>query len=150
MDTKVIAIFLALIAIIIIYLKDIREIIIPTKKSKLEIITVIISVIVISMITYLYAKNWFHYLIGFLGVVLMIVPLPRRGITSKGFHSIRGVYWGNWNKLKSVHVTMNKDVKVDFTGRYRTWETHYYEKEDYYKIITILKNNISPEILKID
>lgn len=33
MDTKVIAIFLALIAIIIIYLKDIREIIIPTKNQ---------------------------------------------------------------------------------------------------------------------
>lgn len=150
MDTKFIAIFLALTAIIIIYLKDIREMIIPAKKSKLEIATVIIGVIVIIVIMYLYGKTWFHYLVGLLAVVLMVVTLPRRGITSKGFRSIKGIYWGNWNKLKSVRVTMNKDVKVSLTGRYLYWDTHYYKKEDYDKIINILKDNVSSEIIKIN
>lgn len=143
MDTKGIAIFLALTAIIIIYLKDIKELIIPTKKSKLEIATVVISTIVIIGIMYLYGETWFHYLIGFLGIIFMIVTLPRRGITIKGFRSNRGIYWGNWNKLKSVHViTINEDVKVSLTGRYLYWDTHYYKKEDYDKIINILQENL--------
>lgn len=157
MDIKGIVIFLVLIAIIILYLKNIKEIIIPTKISKLEIITILISVIVIFVITYLYEKTWFHNIVGFLAAVLMIVTLPRRGITSKGFRSIKGIYWGNWNKLKSVHVTMNKDVKVYFTGRYLSYDTHYYNydthyynKEDYNKVIKILQENVPSEILKID
>lgn len=80
----------------------------------------------------------------------MIVTLPRRGITSKGFRSIKGIYWGNWNKLKSVRVTTKKDVRVYFTGRYLSFDTHCYKKEDYDKIITILKDNVPSEILKID
>ena len=150
MDTKGIFIILALTAIIIIYLKDIKELIIPTKKSKLEIATVVISTIVIIGIMYLYGETWFHYLIGFLGIIFMIVTLPRRGITIKGFRSNRGIYWGNWNKLKSVGVTMNKDVKVHFTGRYLYWDTHCYRKEDYEEIITILQENLPSEILKIN
>lgn len=150
MEAKGIFIFLALTAIIILYLKDIREIIIPAKKLKLEIITVIVSVIVIIGIMYLYGKTWFHYLVGFLAALFMIITLPRRGITSKGFRSIRGIYWGNWNKLKSVRVTTKKDVRVYFTGRYLYWDTHYYDKDDYDKIITILQENLPSEILKID
>lgn len=59
MDVQGVFIFLSLTAIIILYIKNIREIIISAKKSKLEIITVIISVIVIIGIIYLYGKHGF-------------------------------------------------------------------------------------------
>ena len=150
MDIQGIFIFLGFTAIIILYLKDIKEIIIPTKKSKLEIIGIIISVVIIFLITYLYGRNWFHYVVGFLGVMPIILVLPRRGITSKGFRSVKGIYWGNWNKLRSVHVTKNKDVRIYFTGRYLSYDTHYYNIEDYDRIINILQENVSHKILKID
>lgn len=150
MDILGVFISLVLGAMIILYLKNIREIIIPAKKSKFEIAVVILSVIIIFFITYFLGNHWGHYLIGFLGIVLMLVTLPRRGITSKGFRSIRGINWGNWERLNSVRVTKDDDIKVYFTGRFTSYDYHYYDKNDYYEIISILEKNVSPEILEIE
>lgn len=150
MDTQGLFIIFSFTAIIILYLKTIKEIIIPAKKSKLEITIIIISASVIFFIILLLGKTWVHYVVGSLAIVLILLILPRKGITSKGFQSVKGITWGHWNKLKSVRVVRNKEVKVSFYGRYVSHDEHYYDVEDYDKIMKILQGNISPKILKID
>ncbi|MBU5269459.1 hypothetical protein [Clostridium cochlearium] len=44
-----------------------KELIIPTRKTYMEIITMIFSVIVFMYIMYAYANTWIHYVIGVLG-----------------------------------------------------------------------------------
>ena len=65
MDIFSAVVMIGFILIIIVYLNNTREIIIPTNKSKLEIITIIASMIITLFITFYYGSELFHYLIGF-------------------------------------------------------------------------------------
>lgn len=93
----------------------------------------------------------FLYLLGLLGMIILLLTLRRRGISSKGFRGGRGLTWANLNRLNSVKVSRReKDIRVDFTGRYLSYDTQYYEKEDYQRIISILQENVPYKILRIE
>lgn len=80
----------------------------------------------------------------------MILSLIRKGITSKGFRSIRGINTGDWDKLKSMRISRNNGVRIDYTTSNSSLEIHFYKDEDYNKIIDLLKKNLSGGVLKVD
>lgn len=65
-----------------------KELIILTRKTHMEIIIVIFSVIVFIYIMYAYANTWIHYVIGVLGTFAFISTCIKEGISQKGFISI--------------------------------------------------------------
>lgn len=148
MDISGFIIFAVLLLLVIFYIRDIKAMIVPAKKSNLEIIAVTLGSLVLIVITFLYGKNYFHYLFGLLSIILMILTLLRKGVTSAGFRSIRGINTGNWERLKSVRLSHNNGVRIDYIAHNSYLETLYFKNEDYNKIIEILKNNLSPGILK--
>lgn len=141
-------IFLFFIIIILDCFNDIRGLIITARKQKIDIIFLVIGSAVLLGITYLYAKTWFHNILGVLGVLILILSWARRGITRKGFNSIKGFGSGNWKTLKNVQVSLKNEVKVSFINSSRE-DIHYYKVEDYDRIITLLLENLSGEIVKI-
>ncbi|MGH4120338.1 hypothetical protein [Clostridium sp.] len=142
-------IFLFFIIIIVDCIKDIRDLIIPARKQTMDIIFLVISIMVILEITYLYAKTWVHIILGILGVVSLILTWAKKGITRKGFNTIRYFGSGKWNNLKNVQVSLKNDVKVSFIERASYEDIHYYKIEDYDRIITLLLENLPGEIVKI-
>lgn len=150
MDTISAIVLFGFIIIIIFYLNNIKEIIIPTNKSKLEIITIIISMLITLFISLYYGTDVFHYLIRGLGTSVLALGLFRRGITQNGFQSMRGINIGNWNKLEGVHIIRGNEVKITYTGQSFSYDVHYYSNDYYDEIIDLLKKNISPAILTIE
>lgn len=139
------------IVIIIIYIKDIRNLIIPTRKKVAEIVLVIIGTILLLGITYVYGKTLLHIIVGILGAVSLILSFARQGITDKGFRGIQGLgCYGNWNELKAVHISVKRDVRVSFIHRNFKEDIHYYRKEDYVKIITLVYKHLPHEIFRIE
>ncbi|GEM_PF-1006002 len=149
MDIIGILIFFGIIAINIDYINDIRGLIIPTRKKATEIILMVMGTTVLLVITYFYAKTLMHNIIGILGAISLILSFSRQGITYKGFRSIRGLrYSGNWDKLKSVHIYIKSDVIMSIIHQNFSEDVHYYRKEDYDKIITLMNKHLSNEIVK--
>ncbi|MFZ7119884.1 MAG: hypothetical protein ACOWWH_02890 [Eubacteriaceae bacterium] len=144
-------IFIFLLLIIIECIRDIRNLIISAEKQKIDIVIVLISTVILLSITYLYANTWFHNIIGILGASIPIIGWASKGITTKGFRSIARLgYWTNWNNLKKVQVTIENKIKVTFYNRYLQYDIHYYKKDDYNRIITLLRENLADEIISID
>lgn len=138
------------IIMIIFYLNNIKEIIIPTNKSSLEVITIIVSMGITLFITFYYGTELSHYLIGVLGTSVLALGLFRRGITKNGFQSMRGLNIGNWSKLESVHVERQEELKITYTGKSYSYDIHYYSNDYYDDIVNLLKKNVSPNILTIE
>ena len=131
-------------------LKDIRALLIPTKKQKTEIVLLLIGSLFIMAITYLYAKSWFHYILGILGTAYLILSWARIGITAKGFNSLRGYGSpGKWNRLRRVHVSLKNNVRVSFIRRNYYEDIHYYDSEDYDIIVTLLLENLPDDVVQI-
>lgn len=150
MDIQGILVFLALFILVIFYAKDVSELVVPTKKSKLELTTVGLGSLILLVITIRYGMNYFHYLLGILAILLLVFTLLRKGITSKGFRSIRGINTGDWLKLKSVRVGRKKGVRIDYISGNSSFDTHFYKDEDYSRIIDVLRKNLPTGVLKID
>lgn len=138
------------IIIIIFYLNNIKEVIIPTSKSLLEIITILISMGITLFISFYYGQDVSHYLIGVLGAIVLALGLFRRGITENGFQSMRGINSGNWNKLESIHILRGEELKITYTGQSFSYDVHYYSNQYYNRIVEILEKNTSVEILTIE
>ena len=138
------------IIIIIFYLNNIKEIIIPTNKSGIEIITIICSMGLTIFITFYYGSDITHYLIGLLGTSILAIGLFRRGITKNGFESMRGLSIGNWEKLESVQVLREEEFKITYTSKSYSYDVHYYSNDYYDEIIELLEKNVSPVILTIE
>lgn len=138
------------IIIIIFYLNNIKEIIIPTNKSGIEIITIICSMGLTIFITFYYGSDITHYLIGLLGTSILAIGLFRRGITKNGFQSMRGLSIGNWEKLESVQVLREEELKITYTSKSYSYDVHYYSNDYYDEIIELLEKNVSPVILTIE
>jgi hypothetical protein len=85
------------------------------------------------------------------GAVIIVLAYATRGIAPKGFCSVRGL-WGyeTWNTLIEVQVSLqNNYVKVSFMTKILNENIQYYKKDDYDKIITLLREHLSNEIVKI-
>jgi hypothetical protein len=143
-------IFIFFIIAILYCLNDIRGLIIPAIKQTVEIIFIVIGSMFLMGGTYLYAKTWVHIILGILGTALFILSWARIGITLKWFNAVRGFgRVGSWANLKNVQVSLGNYVKVSFITRNLNENIHYYKKEDYDRIINLLLENLSGEIVKI-
>lgn len=149
MDIVDAIILLGFISIIIRYIMDIRELIIPIKRRKTEIIGLSIGTMVILWLMYKYAGLISHYIIGILGIIILILSVFRLGMTSNGFKvNKKGVLTWNWDKISSVHIIIKNDIKIEFY-RKGTSDIHVYKKEDYDRIMEILRENLSNEKIRV-
>ena len=150
MDLVDVIVLLGLTLIIIRYIMDVRELVIPTKKRKIEIIGLTIGTLVVLWLMYRYANLISHYIVGVLGIVTIHLTVFRLGMTSRGFKgNRRGPFTWTWDKLSSVRVTINKDIKIKFYRKY-TFDIHIYKIEDYDSLMEILRENLSYEQIKLD
>ena len=133
------------IAMILKQLRHIKELIIPTRKSYVEIIIALFSVIIFMWIIY-YANTWIHYVTGILGIFMLVSMWIQQGINSKGFISMyRYKEIILWNEIEKVMVISSKNIKVKLkvklSGGFME-QTFHFKKSDYDKIITILKEKL--------
>lgn len=145
MDFLNILIPILFILIILKQLKYMKELIIPTRKTYMEIITMIFSVIVFMYIMYAYANTWIHYVIGVLGTFTFISICIKEGISRKGFISMykyKEIIL--WNEIKKVVVIKSKDMKVQLFGGFME-QTFHFKNSDYDKVINIMKENLPIE-----
>ncbi|MBU3135753.1 hypothetical protein KPL39_05670 [Clostridium gasigenes] len=130
------------IAIILKQLRYIKELIISTRKSYVEIITVLFAVIIFIGIIYFYANTWIHYITGILGIFMFVSMWIKQGINSKGFISMykyKEIIL--WNEIEKVMVISSKDIKIELSGGFME-QTFHFKKSDYDKVMTILKEKI--------
>lgn len=138
-----IAILLLFISITLKELKHIKSLIVPTRKSFPEIITILFSIIVISSITYLYANSPIHYITGVLSIFMFICMWLKKGIIPQGFISMsRGQELIAWDKIERVIILSSKDIKVNLFGSFME-QTFNFKNDDYDKVIDILKEKLS-------
>ncbi|MBU3132367.1 hypothetical protein KPL40_07850 [Clostridium gasigenes] len=130
------------IAIILKQLRYIKELIISTRKSYVEIIIVLVGVIIFVGIIYFYANTWIHYITGILGVFMFVSMWIKQGISSKGFISMyRYKELILWNEIEKVMVISSKNIKIELSGGFME-QTFHFKKSDYDKVMTILKEKI--------
>lgn len=84
MDVVIVLVFLVFIVMIAYYFKDIKDLIIPTRKTTIDTLSLTVGITTILIITYLYAETWSHYILVSLIVIFLIFSFMRTGITSKG------------------------------------------------------------------
>jgi len=141
-----IIVLLFFIAIILKQFKYMKTLIIPTRKTYVEIITVLLSVFVFIGLTYFYANTWVHYVTGVLAIVMFVGILIKQGINSKGFISVyRYKEIILWNEIEKVMVINSKNIKVKLAGGFME-QTFHFKKSDYDKVITILKENLPIQV----
>lgn len=134
-----------LLVLLLKQLKYIKKLIIPTRKSYIQIIFVLISVIILTSITYFYGNKWIHYIVGALASSTYICMWIKQGINSKGFVSMyRYKETISWNEIEKVIITSSKDVKVKLFGDFME-QTFYFKNGDYEKVLTFLKENLPKE-----
>jgi hypothetical protein len=144
-------ILLGFVVIILLYLNDLNNLIIPAKKKGTDMIILAIGVLLIIGITYVYGQTWFHYTVGILGAIMFVISVVRRGVTSKGFIvAVELSIFGYWGLLENVEVEVNDEIRVTINRRYGIRrEVHCYEKEDYNRINSLLSKHLPREKVKI-
>ncbi len=134
-----------LILIILKQIRYVKALIIPIRKRLIEIIVVLLGIIILICIMYFYANTWIHYVIGILCIFAFISSWIKEGISSQGFISMyRYKEIILWNEIEKVQLTNSKDVKVKLFGGFME-QTFHFKTSDYYKVITILKENLPVE-----
>lgn len=145
-DKKITNIIIPVLFLLVIIkqLKYIRELILPTKKSYMQIFAFFLGVIVLMCIIYFYANTFTHYIVGLLGIFMFITLCIKEGISSKGFISMYKykelILWDEIEKI--VIVICSNNIKIKVCGGFMQ-QTFYFKKDDYYKIIDIIKENLN-------
>lgn len=117
---------LLFIVIILKQLRYIKELIIPTKKSYIEIITVLFSIGIFMWIIYFYANTWIHYVTGALGIFMFVSIWIKQGINSKGFVSMyKYKETILWNEIEKVIIISSKDIKLQLLGGFIEQTFHF-------------------------
>ena len=141
-------VYVLFIGILIYQIKCLRDLLVPTKKNMDQVIFTVIGIVVILGITYFYGNGLTHYILGILAAIVFGLFLITPGITSKGFSysiSYKG-FLAPWHKIKRVRINLKEDVIVSFSGHgsYKL----YFKKKDYKELLSVLKQNLSSEVLK--
>ena len=137
---------LLFIAGILKQIRYIRALIMPTRKSFVDVICVLVGMIILISITYFNAKTCIHYVAAVLGVLMYVSMWIKQGINSKGFISMyRYKECILWNEIEIVNIISSKDIKIKLTGVF-TEQTFRFKKSDYDKVITILKENLPKQV----
>ncbi|MCW3490384.1 hypothetical protein [Dethiobacter alkaliphilus] len=144
-------ILLGFVVILILYLNDLKNLIIPAKKKSTDMIIVTFGLLLILGVTFLYGQTWFHYTLGVLGAITFVLSVFTRGVTAKGFlFAVEPGIFGYWGLVENVKVEMSEEVCVTINRRYgMRKEVHYYEKEDYDKVSSLLSEYLPREKVKV-
>lgn len=137
----IISIFL--IVLLVMYLRQVKTLVIPIRNGITEIVIVVLSVLSFLGITIYFANKRGHYLICLLAIGAFLVMWMKQGIASQGFLSInRGREKILWNEIEKVVVKIySKEVKVEVYGKFMT-QKFSFKKDDYGKIIKILEDKL--------
>ena len=112
--------YIALILVTTVFIKQLsymKNLMIFTKKSKIEICMVLAGVLVLAIITYCFAKEWNHYLLGLLAILTLIALWMKQGISTKGIiQQFRGKELYLWNEISRVDIEIVDNIKVKYFG----------------------------------
>ncbi len=104
-----------LLSILVKQIQYIRKLKIRTRKSTYEIITILIGILVIITMVIYFAKNYVHYLIALLGILLLIVAWMKQGISDNGVLIIaRGKELYRWSEIGYAKIKKYNFVIVDY------------------------------------
>lgn len=139
--------------LIILNIIDMRNLVIPVKKQKIEIFIITVISLTILAFTLRYGRTCSHRLVGILLIVVLISTWIKRGITQKGFNSIMSLaHFQRWDNIDYVEVYLNNnnDLKVSYLATHLVGkESYYFKKEDSDKVINILSENLSKEKIRV-
>lgn len=131
-----------LILLIFKHLKYIKELLLPTRKGAIDISVVIIGVCILSWLTYRYANTFINYIIGILGIILLVTTWLKEGITSKGFSSLyKYKRFISWEEIENIDVHKTNSVKITLFGKFME-QSFKFKNKDYDKLMDILKENL--------
>ncbi|MDD6769862.1 hypothetical protein [Inconstantimicrobium porci] len=110
-------ILILFIGILIKQVHNLKELIIPTRKSAYEIVEMIIGVAIFSGITYAYKSQWYHYLFFVVVVAAFIAMCFNHGISSRGFLS-QYFYFKKKDTDKIIDILKEHGKELDFGELY--------------------------------
>ncbi|MBU5255831.1 hypothetical protein [Tissierella praeacuta] len=121
----------------------IRMLKVPTKKSILEIVLIILGIFGFVLLTFYSTKEYIHYLICVLGIATFIFIWVKPGITDTGMiMNVRGKELYSWSEIKKVKISKTDYVKVTyFRNSGSKIIAQKFDIKDYEQIINILQNN---------
>lgn len=139
--------YIALILVTIIFIKQLRymkNLKIFTQKSKIEICTMLAGVMILATITYYFAKDWSHYLLGLIAVLTLIALRMKQGISSKGIiQQFRGKEMYLWNEIGRADIEIADNIKVKYFDMSNTQiGSLNFERKEYEALVDILTKNI--------
>lgn len=110
--------YIVLVLVTSVFIKQlvyIKNLIIFTKKSKIEICMILVGVLMLAMITYFFEKGWNHYLLGALAVLTLITLWMKQGISSKGIIKLfRGKELYLWSEISRADIEIADSIKVKY------------------------------------
>lgn len=139
--------YIALILMAAVFIKQLiymKSLIIFTKKSKIEICTILAGVLTLVIITYFFAKEWSHYLLGVLAVLTLIALWMKQGISSKGIiQQFRGKELYLWNEIGRVDIEIVDNIKVKYFGMSNVQIGNLnFERNKYELLIGVINKNV--------
>ena len=127
-------------------LKYIKGLIIPTRKSIFEVVTILFCIFIFSGMIYYGANNWIHYIIGILAIFTILSMWMKMGINLNGFVSMYRVKeLILWHEIRKVVVVNSKNIKVKVSDGFFD-QTFNFKKKDYNKVIDILKEKLPKQV----
>lgn len=123
-----------------------KSVVIKANRSKLEILSVCVGIVVLSILTILFAKNLLHYLMFPLGVMFILTDVWKQGISKNGLLIVaRGKEFYQWAEIHHVEMTIKDKVKIDyFTKSNSKIATQIYSLDSFDAIMTLFgRNNVS-------
>lgn len=121
----------------------IRKLKIKTKKSFLEILTFILSILVLITLTIFFAKNYMHYLIASIGIIFLVVNWIKQGISDSGILIVaRGKELYRWNEVRYAQINTGDIITIDYYSVSGSKIiSHKFEMQNYDKIVEVFGDN---------
>lgn len=119
-----------------------KKLLVKAISTKLEKNVVLLCSLVILIITIIFGKTVFHYLVGLAGISMLITTWLNQGICEEGFVVwYRGIEVIKWKKVRVVTIRASKSIKVELTGKFMDKYLRFHI-DDYEKVFNIIKENI--------
>ncbi|WMJ77100.1 MULTISPECIES: hypothetical protein [unclassified Sedimentibacter] len=145
-----ITVFLIITVLIkeLLYIKDLK---IKTQKNLMGVLILLAGILVIVIITVIFAKNITHYILGCVGVVLLIADWSKQGVSDRGLIVVaRGKELYKWNDIKKARIKITDKMEISYFNTSNSKiVTHVYSTNVHDKILNEFnKHNLDYEITK--
>lgn len=119
-----------------------KKLLVKAISTRLEKNIVLLCSLVILIITIIFGKTVFHYLVGLAGISMLITTWLNQGICEDGFVVwYRSIEVIKWKKVRVVTIRASKSIKVELTGEFMAKYLRFHIN-DYEKVFNIIKENI--------